>query len=555
MPPLLRSEEEQFNEDPTETGGPAARARRPWSKTAPPGQSWDAIVIGSGMGGMTTAGLLAKLGKRVLVLEQHYVPGGFTHMFRRKGYAWDVGVHLVGDKALNALPGKLMSLLSDGKLTWASVGPVYDEFFFPDDFSIAFSGDRTTFERTLKEAFPDQTASIDAWFTAIGSTARSLLPWHLSHLVPGALGRWLSGRTVPDLHVTAAERIAELVPDPRLRAVLLAQWGYHGLPPSEVAWVLQAMINNHFLDGASYPVGGASRIATTFLDGVAKAGGWTRIHADVAEIVIEEGRAVGVRMSDGEVIRAPQIVSAAGAWSTVTHLLPASHADRRWAEEVRGLPASPAHVCLYVGFKGDIASAGATRSCQWFYETWDQEQGTWKVEPGQPLPCPPLLFTSYPSLKDPEHKAGEELRHTGELIAFVPWQTFERWRDVPFRERGEDYDVFKKEMGERMLDVMFQHHPKLRDMVAYWELSTPLSTDYFVRPQQGAIYGLAGSSARYANRWLRPQTPIPGLWMAGSDIGSCGVAGALMGGVLCALAMEPRGVLPVLVRAMRSAPS
>lgn len=548
MSSLARPEELPVAYELFEPDGPAPYVRRPWSKTAPEGASWDAIVIGSGMGGMTTAGLLAKLGKRVLVLEQHYAPGGFTHVFRREGFAWDVGVHLVGDKALHALPGKVMALLSGGELRWASVGPVYDQFFFPDGFEIAFSGDRATFERTLKAAFPDQSACIDDWFVAVGAVGPSLVPWHLSHLLPGSVGRWLSGKAAPDLLVCAAERMAELVPDPRLRAVLLAQWGYHGLPPSEVAWVLQAMINHHFLDGASYPVGGSGRIAATFLRGVAEAGGWTRVHADVEEIVVEHGRAVGVRMADGEVIRAPQIVSAAGAWSTVTRLLPASHADQDWAEALRALPASPAHVCVYVGFKGDIASAGATRSCQWFYDTWDQEQGTWQLDPDQPVPRPPLLFTSYPSLKDPAHEPGEAHRHTGELIAFVPWSTFARWRDLPFGERGEDYEVFKRQMGERMLEVMFEHHPALREMVAYWEISTPLSTEYFVRPQQGAIYGLAGSASRYTNRWLRPQTPIPGLWMAGADVGSCGVAGALMGGVLCALAMEPARMWPLLLR-------
>jgi len=110
---------------------------RPWSKDIPDG-AWDYIVIGSGMGGMTTAALLAKLGKRVLVLEQHYVPGGFTHMFKRPGYAWDVGVHAVGEVTTHSLTGRILKALTDGQLEWASLGPVYDEFHFPDGFRIDF---------------------------------------------------------------------------------------------------------------------------------------------------------------------------------------------------------------------------------------------------------------------------------------------------------------------------------------------------------------------------------------------------------------------------------
>ncbi|MEO1270145.1 MAG: NAD(P)-binding protein, partial [Myxococcota bacterium] len=89
-------------------------------------------MIGSGMGGMTAAAMLAKLGQRVLVLEQHYVPGGFTHCFKRRKYHWDVGVHAVGEVTEHSMIGRLLARLTDGRLKWASLGGVYDEFYDPD---------------------------------------------------------------------------------------------------------------------------------------------------------------------------------------------------------------------------------------------------------------------------------------------------------------------------------------------------------------------------------------------------------------------------------------
>lgn len=492
-----------------------ARGARPWSKRAPTDRPWDVLVIGSGMGGMTTAGLLARTGRRVLVLEQHYVPGGFTHVFRREGYRWDVGVHIVGNTALHALPGRVMDLLSAGNLKWQPVGDVYDQFFYPDGFSVAFPSDPDTFAAVLLRAFPRAGDQIDRYFAALKATARSLQGWHLSHLVPGAVGRWvstaLSGGPQGPMHVTAAEKLEELIQDDKLRAVLTGQWGYHGIPPSKVSWALHAMVSWHFLHGASYPVGGASRIASTFLQGVADAGGWTRVCADVAQILIEGGRAVGVRMADGEEIRAPSVVSAAGAWTTVTKLLPPEVGRAGWAERIAALEPSPAHVCLYIGFKGDISAAGADRSCQWFFDSWSHEHGTWRVRPGEALSRPPILFCSFPSLKDPEHTPGVEGRQTGELIAFVPWAAFEAWKDQRCRSRGPAYEAFKAEIAAKMMEVLFEHHPGLRPLVDCWELSTPLSTDHFARAQQGAIYGLAGTPARHDNPWLRPKSPIPGL--------------------------------------------
>jgi all-trans-retinol 13,14-reductase len=526
----------------------AAPRERPWSKRESKPGDWDALVIGSGMGGMVAAGLLAAVGQRVLVLEQHYVPGGFTHKFRRHGYAWDVGVHAVGIAGLRGLPGRVLDLLSGGDLRWTPLGGVYDEVHLPGGFQFSVPDSPQVLSASLKVRFPESPDAIDAWFAALAHTSRRLTLWHLSHLIPGAAGRWLSGRLAGPLLETIEARLAELVPDERLRAVLSAQWGYHGERPSRGAWALQTMITNHFLHGASYPVGGSSQIATTLLRGVAAAGGWTRICADVAEIVLEDGRAVGVRMADGEVLRARTIISDTGAWNTASRLLPPDARAAPWAESLRELQPSAAHVCLYIGFKGDIAAAGASRRSEWDFQTWSHEEGLWDPSPDQPVPPPPLTFTSFPSLKDPSHVPGPTSKHTGEVIAFVPWSTFQRWQGPDGAPRSAAYEDFKRSLGQRLLASLLERHPRLGPLVDYWEVSTPLSTDHFSRANRGAMYGLAGTPARFANPWLRPQTPIPGLYLTGADVGACGVTGALMGGVLCALSVAPLRVSPLLVR-------
>src|SRR5690606_11214578 len=182
----------------------------------------------------------------------------------------------------------------------------------------------------------------------------------------------------------------------------------------------------------------------TLLETVADAGGWTRISTNVAEIVVEGKTAVGVRLENGEEIRARRVISAAGVRSTVERLLPARLRREDWAHSVEALPAGPAHVCLYLGFKGDIREAGASAANKWFYETWDTEAEGWDVSPDAEQPQAPVLYCSFPSLKDPEHDPGPDVRHTGEVVTFVPWDVFNAWRDTRWKKRGDDYDSFKE---------------------------------------------------------------------------------------------------------------
>lgn len=526
----------------------AARSDKPWSRHTPEGP-WDDIVVGSGMGGMTNAAMLAHLGRRVLVLEQHYVPGGFTHAFPRKGYTWDVGVHVVGDVTSHTLTGRLLELLTDGRLKWNHLGEVYEQFHFPDGFRIDFPDNPRQFRDNLTDAFPDQEEAIDNYFSLVREAAHTMRYHYMSRAMPG----WLSppvrilGRKAKDfLGRTATEVLEELTPDPKLRAVLCAQWGYYGTPPSRAPFAIQALIARHYLHGGYYPVGGAQQIARQLLQTVADNGGWTRILADVQEIVIEKGRAVGVRLADGEEIRARRVTSAIGVNATAAMLPEDCRKPGGWSDQTKPLRPGPAHVCLYMGFKGDAPGAGASPANKWFYDSWDSEAGVWQIRGDQDMSRAPVLYCSFPSMKDPEHDPGPEMKHTGEIVTFVPWESFSEWQDKPWKKRGGDYDAFKQRIQDQLLSQFREHLPELTDQVDYAELGTPLSTDYFCRPQQGSIYGPEGTRERFVNKWMRPRSPIRGLFFSGNEVAVMGVMGAMLGGMMGAIAAEPRATLSML---------
>ena len=522
-----------------------AKPERYWSKKSPEGTTYDVIVIGSGMGGMTTASMLARLGRKVLVLEQHYVPGGFTHVFSRKGFTWDVGVHAIGEVTEHAMTGRVLSWLSQGELTWSSLGSAYEHFHFPDGMTIDFPDNPAQFRQNLIDAFPNEVESIDAYLAKVRKVAHAMKSYYMARIMPSSVGvlaeKLFARQAQKYLTMTTKEVIDGITDNPRLRAVLCGQWGYYGSVPSKSSFAMQALVAKHFMWGGYYPDGGSAEIARTLLKTVADNGGWTRICADVEEILLEDGVAVGVRVN-GEELRAGCIVSACGILSTVERLLPPPYNNAEWAKETKKLDPAPAHLCLYLGFEGDIREGGASGANEWFYDTWDMEIGHWLIDADEPVGESHCLYCSFPSLKDPRHDPGPDQRHTGEVVTFVPYELFEKWEGSRWRKRGDEYEQLKERIHDAMLKQYFKKMPELEKYLVYSELSTPISTHWFCRPMRGSIYGLEPTPERFENTALRPKSEVKNLFFSGCEVTTVGVMGAMMGGLLCAAAIDPRGV-------------
>lgn len=499
----------------------------------------DAVVIGSGIGGLACAAALARMDRRVLVLERHDVPGGLTQTFSRDGYTWDVGVHYLGDMAPGRPARRVLDWLSDDAIEMAPLGAVYDTVRFPGDFEFQYARPEAALRASLKEKFPQGAADIDAFLEAIADAERAARAMFASRSIPGPLGKllgWLHrGKVRRWWGRTTAEVLAELVADPRLRAVLAAAWGDHGGRPAEGSFGLQALVMRHYLNGAWYPVGGAGVFARALGKTIGAAGGEVRTGTEVREIALEGSNAVGARLASGETIAAPHVVSDAGAHNTVARLLPAAARESDWAREILELAPSFCHLQLYLGLEGDIRSRGASSSNYWFYDTWDVGAAEWSDPFEQP--APPLVFVSFPSLKDPSHSSG---RHTAEALAFTSWESFRQWQESAHGARPPAYEGFKALIEERLFAQFGRRFPALAPLVRWREFSTPLTTAAFTGAWRGASYGLEPTPRRFLSRHLGVRTPIRGLYLAGQDAATVGVTGAMMGGVLAAAAIEPR---------------
>lgn len=518
-----------------------------------PQQGFDAIVIGSGIGGITVAAILAKLqGKRVLVLEQHFTPGGFTHSFERlQKFHWDVGLHYVGDMGEGSTGRAVFDYITNGQLKWQKMPDPFEKFVYPD-FTFAVSADPLRYQADLIKLFPDEQVAIRQYFRDV----KQAVLWFGIQTMLELFPSWLHSLLKPIIHrfgaiarETTQSYLDRNFQDIRLQALLTSQWGDYGLPPSESCFGVHSLIVSHYLHGGWYPVGGGQAIAKSIMPVIAQTGGTILTQRRVTEILLHENTAIGVKVEKPNSIQedyyAPIVISDAGAFNTYLHLIPPSY-PLPYRDSIRTFPKGNSMLTVYLGLKESPEKLGFRGENHWIYTSYNHNA----VPLASPLTfTPPFCYLSFPSLKDPLASA-----HTAEIIAPVNYDFFRQWREQPWRRRGTDYTQLKRQITESLIQLVEKHYPGFQDLIEYAELSTPLSIEYFDASDRGAVYGIPCVPERFDQPWIGAKTPIKNLYLTGTDAFSLGIMGAMMGGVKTAgLIQGPFGFAKIMSTIMQNA--
>lgn len=517
---------------------------------------YDAVLIGTGLGCLATAYFLAKEGQKVLLLEKHYTPGGYTHTFSRNDYEWDVGVHYVGEmNRPGSMLKRLFDYITEGRLEWADMGEVYDNVII-EDRVYPFRKGTKAFVQDLKERFPDagDQQAIDRYMEEVFACTRSAATFFSEKALPSLMSRFtgpfMRKEFLKYSRRTTLEVLQGLTKNKELIGVLTGQYGDYGLPPGQSSFAMHATLVRHYFAGGSYPVGGSAAIFDAIAPGIIAAGGQILVSAAVEQIVIEKGKAKGVRMSDGRTIAAERVISGAGVHNTFLQLIPGEELLRLpFRKDLVQLKASFGHLSLYIGFKETSEALQLPKANYWYYPAGNDHDATVAAYLEDPLNRPfPVIYVSFPSAKDPAFEQRYPGRSTVEIISMIPYELFKKWEGTRWKKRGEEYDALKEKLAAKMLEALYHLEPQLRGKVDYYELSTPLTTKNFANYRQGEIYGLDHTPERFDQRFLKPATPIEKLYLTGQDIVSVGVGGALMSGVLTASAILKTNLMMKIIK-------
>ena len=498
--------------------------------------AYDTIIIGSGAGGLSAAICLARAGQRVLVLEQHYVPGGWCHSFYLDGHRFSPGVHYLGMLGPVQATTKLYQGLGIANdLVFFRMNPAGYEHCQIGPERIDLPAGIDQLGAVLAHRFPQEAKGIKEYLKVVQQVNDQL------QLIPKMNGFW-DNVTIPfrtaqlgKYGLFSLRRVMDWhLKDPLLKGVLNVQCGDHGLPPGLASFPFHCAVMGHYLEGGYYPSGGGAALVKAMTSAIKAHGGEVRTGAAVRRILTEPGgpkkrRAIGVELASGEVINAQRVISNADPEKTY-RLVGHEHISPKLQEKLAKTSYSVTSLMLFLVVDMDVRQAGLDSGNIWLLKKPDLDQIFVEMKAADILAEDefPALFISCTTLKDPASYDGRH--HCLELVTFIDYQAFQQF-DSEGETRSGAYLRCKERIAEKLLNSLERVVPGIRGHVVRQELGTPLTNEFYVQATRGSAYGTEKNFWQTGPFAFRNQSEIENLYLCGASILSHGVAGASYSGV------------------------
>lgn len=529
-------------------------------------QNWDAIVVGSGLGGLSAAAYLAAAGKRTLLLERYTLLGGSSHVFRRKKqWEFDCGVHYVGDCGPDGqVPTLMRGLGLDDRIEWLPLDREgFDTIIGPDlELRVPFGWDN--YLENLLQAFPGEERGLRFYVSVMRRIAenldRSMTPASGAGMARLAAK---AGWAAPWMMMPHAALLAACGFSARTVLALSVQDGALATTP-QVAPVMMraAFLHDYVGGGAWYPRGGGQMLAAGFAEVIRSHGGQIRTQAHVERIQIEGGCVTGVRLADGEVLKAPAVVAAGDIKRTYRDLVGFENLPRSVARKSERWKMSHPLINAFFGIEIDLSKT--PNSNFYVIPNWDDTTSLFRLHQASsrlvtgakgraPLDWARDYARNQPTFVQcsTRHDSGNHrsapVGHAAiEAQSIAPadprlWGFDGHDVDSGAYRRDGRYREIKEVITAGLLDRIEQAYPGASAKVRWSELGSPASQERFTHTSNGAAFGLEPRVSQFGPFRPRTRTVIKGLFLAGTSTAwGPGTVGAMLSGLHAASAITGR---------------
>jgi len=459
-------------------------------------KKYDAIIIGSGIGGLICGCYLSKAGLRVLIIEQHNKVGGYCTSFKRSGYRFDVGIHYFGGVENGVLNRVLTDLDLKNKLQFKQFDPT-DKIIMPDNTTYI----RAKYQDTIKEfkkSFPNEGGNVANFFKDI---KEKNVPYFYRNLKRYTFQRLLD----------------EYFRNKKLKATLGSLLGNIGLPPERASALASVILFKEFiLDPGYYPLGGIQAFPDALATLIKNNGGEILLSRNVTKILVKHNRVKGVVIDDDICMEAKKIVSNADLTHTFTNLL---HGVNKEIE-----PSCSIFAC-YLGLKTNLKNISRDSCGIWNFASYDLKNIYSRLRENiLSKNKPSHILYLFPSAHDPTIK--DRHKSTMVMMFFVPFLNKKFW------------DVHKEEISFNMINNADASFPNIKKYIETKVIATPFTFYRYTKNTNGAAFGLASTLQQMKKLSIPFKTTIKGLYLAGHwcsvGRGQAGISGVSVAGKICA---------------------
>ena len=491
--------------------------------------TFDTIIIGAGIGGLTTGNLLAKNGHNVLILEKHSLVGGYVTTYKRKKYPMDV-VHVIGGLKNDAPIDKIFKYLNlYSKVQFNEVEKVFI-YRFPG-YDIPHYADIEKYRVELKDNFPEEAKNIDRILDEMTKIWEQILASYYSpSILKLALYPIRFAKLVKYQHWTFEKFLDRFSGNHKLKKVLSAGWGYNGLNMSRVSTLYMiAMLMSYQSGGAWYPRGGYQNLSNAFAANFKEYGSTIKINTEVEKIILKDKTAVGVVTTKGEEFFAKNVVSNSDTKKTFLNLIEKESVPNKIRQKVRNYKQSVSGFVVHLVVDMQIPES-LSCGCVMYFPSFDTEErqfSLWEKGEMELNPNSMGFGLAVSTLKDKEMVP--DGKHVMDLIYMpAPYEYFKK-------DTNEEYENLKEDISERMIIAAENIIPDLSKHVLVKDVSTPLTYERYTGATEGGWYDIDCSPEQAILGRVRNKTPIRGLYLTGAKtFPGSGMFGSVQAGLFTA---------------------